>query len=406
MKPSLNYDSKDPKFILLDKIFNIIGSKNFKDICSRNGITNRQMMIKSIKILFMAMYFDYAISEVIDELNRSSKLRTFAGFSNEVPTASQIYEYFSRYSSEQYCKIMNSALMKYNKQNRGTYNPFIVDGTPVACDFNVDKKYITLDHLNELKLKWAYSTTKGHYIGFKATVVINKKLMLPVAVLVHSGSPNDSKIFIEVLEELRRRRIIKRKDIIYFDKGYYALKNYIIGINKYKIIPVIFPKVSFKEEKLRDRMSYPLEVFLKNKRAKTIKNDTEEIFKVLCEKLNKWKNFKPLRGLIEDFFKVGKDAFGLGKFHSYTAESMKKNIYLCILLTALIVQEGYKTKTQLQRLSEGNVVQNTPVKKKTNKKANKTKNTNKEKTPSKTKQTKLKITKKATQTTLKKFFKI
>ena len=38
----------------------------------------------------MAMYFDYAISEVIDELNRSSKLRKFAGVSDEVPTASQI----------------------------------------------------------------------------------------------------------------------------------------------------------------------------------------------------------------------------------------------------------------------------------------------------------------------------
>ena len=32
-------------------------------------------------------------------------------------------------------KIMNSALMSYNKQNRGTYNPFIVDGTPFACDY-------------------------------------------------------------------------------------------------------------------------------------------------------------------------------------------------------------------------------------------------------------------------------
>lgn len=176
--------------------------------------------------------------------------------------------------------------------------------------------------------------------------------MLPIAVLVHSGSPNDSKIFIEVLEELHKRRIIKRKDIIYFDKGYYALKNYIIGINKYKIVPVIFPRVHFKEEKLRDQMSYPLEVFLKNKHAEIIKKDTEEIFKVLCEKLKKWKEFKPLRGLIEDFFKVGKDAFGLGKFHSYSEEAMKKNIYLCILLTVLIVQQGYKTKTQLQRLAE------------------------------------------------------
>ena len=30
MLPSLNYDSKDPKFILLGKIFKIIDSKNLK----------------------------------------------------------------------------------------------------------------------------------------------------------------------------------------------------------------------------------------------------------------------------------------------------------------------------------------------------------------------------------------
>lgn len=48
-----------------------------------------------------------------------------------------------------------------------------------------------------------------------------------------------------------------------------------------------------------------------------------------------------------------------------------RNIYLCLLLTALIVQQGYKTKTRLQRLSEGDVLQNTPVKEKNkNKKDN------------------------------------
>ena len=41
MLPSLNYDPKDPKFNLLDKIFKIIDSKKFKDTCSRKGIKNR-----------------------------------------------------------------------------------------------------------------------------------------------------------------------------------------------------------------------------------------------------------------------------------------------------------------------------------------------------------------------------
>ena len=54
MLPSLNYDSNDPKFTLLSKIFKIIGSKKVLDIYSRNGITNRKMMDLSIKVIFTA----------------------------------------------------------------------------------------------------------------------------------------------------------------------------------------------------------------------------------------------------------------------------------------------------------------------------------------------------------------
>ena len=54
MLPSLNYDSKDPKYTLLAEIFNIINSKKARNVLSRNGINNRQMVVYSIKILFMA----------------------------------------------------------------------------------------------------------------------------------------------------------------------------------------------------------------------------------------------------------------------------------------------------------------------------------------------------------------
>ena len=400
MLPSLNYDSKDPKYTLLSKIFKIIDSKKFRDTCSRNGIKNRQMMINSVKIIFTSMYFDYTISNVVKELNRSRKLRKFMGFSNEIPETEQIYEYMSRYSAKQYCNIVNSTLMRFNKQNRGTYNRFIADATPSACDFNNDKHFIPKEHLEKLKLKWSFSTTKGHYIGFKVTVVLNEKTMAPVSILIHSGAPNDSKIFDEVLQNLHRRRIIKRKDIILFDRGYYSYKNYQIGINKYKIVPIIFPRNSFKEEKLKGQMSYPMEVFLKNKKSQELKKDIDRIASILYEKLRNWKELKPIRGIIEDFFKVAKDAFGLGEFHSYTVESMSRKIYLCLLLTTLIVQQGYKTKTQLQRLAEGNIVQNTPVSKKTNKKKDKSKKDKKSKAPLNTGQQKLKINTKEEQITL------
>ena len=45
-----------------------------------------------------------------------------------------------------------------------------------------------------------------------------------------------------------------------------------------------------------------------------------------------WDDLKPKRGIIEDFFKVAIDAFGLGKFHSYTVESMSRNIYFMFII--------------------------------------------------------------------------
>jgi len=49
------------------------------------------------------------------------------------------------------------------------------------------------------------------------------------------------------------------------------------------------------------------------------------------------------------------DAFGLGEFHSYTQSSKRRNIYLCILLSTLVIQQGFGTKTKLQQLAEDRI---------------------------------------------------
>ena len=355
MNPSLNLDENDPKTILLCKIFKIIDSKKSRNILSRNGVKQRQMMVDCIKIFFLTLYSDYTISGVIDELNRNKKSRKICGLNHEIPTADQVYEYLGRYNALQYSKIVNSLLMRYHKPKRGRYNTFIADATPVACDINIAKRYISEEDLEKLGLNWGHSTTKGHFIGFKVTVVLDKDNMVPVSILIHSGAPNDAKIFEEILVELKRRRIIKEKDIILFDKGYYSLENYLVGINKFKIVPVIFPKKFFTKEKFLAISSYPLSCFKETKHLKEDKMLIDSLNSILLYKLENWKDLKPIRGIIEDFFRAAKCAFNLGKFHSYTVESMHKNIYLCLLLTSLAVQQGYKTKTPLQQLAEGNV---------------------------------------------------
>ena len=60
----------------------------------------------------------------------------------------------------------------YNKK-RNHKNNYIVDAIPVGCDINIVKKYMTPERLEKLKLKWGYSTTKGNFIGFKVTMVLD-----------------------------------------------------------------------------------------------------------------------------------------------------------------------------------------------------------------------------------------
>ena len=405
MLPSLNFDENDPKTILLGQIFKIIDSEKTKNIFNRNGVKQRKMMVICIKVFFATIYSDYQLSDVINELNRNKKLRKFFNI-DDVPKADQVYEYLGRYNPIQYSKIVNSILISYHKPKRGSYNTFIADATPVACEINISKEYITDKHLKKLGLKWSYSTTKGHFIGFKVTVVLDKDNMVPVSILIHSGAPNDSRLFEEILKELRRRRNIKEKDLILFDKGYYSLENYLIGINKFKIVPIIFPRKSFDKQKFLAKSSYPLSSFNEIKNLNKEKKLINSLNIILLNKLDNWKDLKPIRGLIEDFFKAAKGAFNLGEFHSYTIESMHKNINLCILLTSLVVQQGYKTKTLLQQLAEGNVSlkENKKTKKKNSKKNDKKKD--KPSSPKPIEQQLLEIIVKEKQSVLENFSKI
>jgi hypothetical protein len=381
MMPSLNFSKKDPKFTLLGRVFKYVDNKNAMRIFGRNGVKNIFMMVTCIKILFMGFYFDYPISKVVDEINRDNRLKKFVNIDGDVPDVSQVYEFISRLSSSKFVDIVNSLLKTCNKINKNPYKKYIVDGTAVEVDINHIKQYISSEKLEKLKLKWGYSTTKGHFIGFKVTVVLDEKTLCPVSILIHPGAPHDSKIFDETLKELKRRRLIKPKNILLFDKGYFSYENYNIGINQYQVLCIIFPKSNFNIQKLEEKLSYPLDVFKKKKKIKERKALFKHLKTLLLNKIKNWRDFKSIRGKIEDFFKVTKEAFGLDKLHKYTRESITKHIYLAILLTTIVIQEGYANKTAMQQLSEGNI-ELKPVKRiKKNIKKIKTKTKHKTKVP-------------------------
>ena len=54
--------------------------------------------------------------------------------------------------------------------------------------------------------KWAYSRSKGYYIGMKLVLALEYPSLKPLAFLVFPGGPSDSKIFDEIVAELIRRK--------------------------------------------------------------------------------------------------------------------------------------------------------------------------------------------------------
>ncbi len=270
MKHHLNYSKEDPNYILLGKIFKIIGSRKSKTIMTSKGVKKVNMMILSVKIVLTAIFYDTTVEFVVKELKRDKKLRKFFKINN-VPDVLQISEFISRFESDTYIKIVNSILINTKPLNRRGKRIFIVDATPVDLDYNVKCKHRSKKYLEKQDLKWGYSSSYGFYIGFKATIVIEHKSAMPVAIIIRLGAPHDSKIFNEIMENLQKRRIIRKNDTIIFDRGYYSYINYQIGISKYKIVPLIFPKENFKIQKLNDKLTYPLQVFNDKKTEKQSK---------------------------------------------------------------------------------------------------------------------------------------
>ena len=348
---NLNLDKNDPNYIMLDKIFKIIGSRKSKQIFSSNGFKNLKKLDTVIKTQFISMFFDLPLDFVVKNLKNKEELRKYFKI-NQVLEAQEIYDYFQRNSVENYADSVNSALKAFGNYKRRGKRTFIVDATPIDLDFNFNRKKQSKEKLRKMDLKWSYSSSKGFYIGFKATFVLDYDSMTPVAILFHSGAPNDAKLFEEIMKELHRRRIIRKQDTLIFDKGYYSLTNYQIGISKYQIVPLIFPKKFLNIKHLDDVLSYSLNIFKNKKQLNKNKRLFKRLKKELISKLMNWKHYKPIRGKIEDYFKVLKNSLEMRKIHKFTPKSVEKTLYLYVLLGTLLVQNSDTSKTGLQKLSQ------------------------------------------------------
>jgi len=92
----------------------------------------------------------------------------------------------------------------------------------------------------------------------KMMIPIDYRTLTPLFFHVYPANVHESRIYPLILEMLKRKKLIRFGDAIIIE-GFYAYKNYLIGI-RYSII-LIIPKKNFRFEKLEGLISYPLFIF-------------------------------------------------------------------------------------------------------------------------------------------------
>lgn len=352
MEPPLILDLSDPKWKLFASIIKIFDTRKTRKIISRCGIKPLGKAVKILKIVLLSMFFSCDIAYIVNELKNRKRLRQFLMI-DEIPEANEIYRFLSEFDPDQFVemtlKILNSIC---SGRNRGK-TTIITDSTDVCVDINWFRNTYKKSELENRDFKWAYSSSKGHYLGFKLILAIEYPSLKPLGFLLYPGSPNDSKLFDDIVNELLRRRVMRKGDTLVLDKGFYAYYHYTDGLVKYGILPLIFPRKNFKMEKVLNGIIPKLDFYLdKPNRIEEKLLFLKELLNEFKEKISNWGSFKYIRSFIEDVFKIKKNALSLDKLHKYTSRSVKKTCSLAVLLIGILVSMGFREKGTLQRFAE------------------------------------------------------
>jgi hypothetical protein len=151
---------------------------------------------------------------------------------------------------------------------------------------------------------------------------------------IHENSPHDSKLLESFLEKLIRSRIIRSRDIILCDKGFASKKNYHVLINRFYLVPLIYPRKNTNIDRIINSINPPLELFFDKNYKMELWLKVVSDFKKLTKN---WESFKLIRSKIEDFFNVSKNSLGMTEMHQYTKSSIEKKVARVVFLSQELI---------------------------------------------------------------------
>ncbi len=324
-------DIKHPKWIIAIKILEIIASPRAKKIAGRLKVSNIDNFLLSIKLLVISDLFERDVSNLISEINVNSELKKLLKINSEIKPQS-IYKLHSKLDYNLTYSFFKQLFSIRHKYRRNKAEIIIVDTTSIIIDLNMWRNKHRIGKEND-KYKWSYDHSSGFYVGFKLILAINQDFEV-LGFEIHENSPHDSKLLVAFIEKLFRSRIIRSRDIIVCDKGFTSKKNYRILINRFYVIPIIYPKKNTNINKIINNLTPPLDIVFYNKYKLKLWLEIVNDFKKL---IAKWENFKLIRSRIEDLFNITKNSLGLKQIHQYTKLSVEKKVARIIFLSQKLI---------------------------------------------------------------------
>jgi hypothetical protein len=229
-------DIKHPKWTIIAKLLEIIGSPRSRKIAGRLKISDVNNFLLSIKVLILSDLFERDLSKVVSEINYNSELKKLLGTEMNLK-ASDIYKFQSNLDYNSIYQFLKRLFNPKRRIRNKKQETIIIDTSSIEIDLNLWRNRYNIGKSNK-KYKYSYGSSIGYYVGFKLILAINQQNEL-LGFEIFQDSPNDSKILVPFIEKLFRSRIIKSGDIIVCDKGFTSKSNYIVIINRFKLLTII-----------------------------------------------------------------------------------------------------------------------------------------------------------------------
>jgi len=323
-------DIRHPKWIIAQNVLEFVDSKRAVKVASRLRIKDIDNFIIVMKILLISSLFERDVSNVISEINAFEELRRFMKIKSDVKSQ-DVYRIHSNIDFKLIYDFLSRTLRPNRRSRNNKRKIVIIDATSILMDLNTWRKRYKIGKLGK-EYKYSYSPSVGYYVGFKLILAIDQNYKL-IGFKVHENGPNDAKILIPFVEDLYRSRRIKSGDVIICDRGFTSKKNYNTLINRFFLIPAIYPRKNTNLKRIISNLTPPLNIFKNNYKLHKWASIVEDFKKIM----NHWGHFKFIRYRIEIFFNIAKNSMNLKKNHQYTVASIEKKAARSMFLTEYLI---------------------------------------------------------------------